>query len=76
MEHLDFIKSNIERIEESLSKNTELTQQVLVQATKTNGRVNNLESRFDRAIKVFWFIVGSTVTILGYAIQHYMNLSK
>jgi predicted HAD superfamily Cof-like phosphohydrolase len=73
MEQLDFIRERIERIEVCLDTNTTITQQILVQATKTNGRVNNLEGRVDTIIKVIWFTVGSLITFGGFYIQHWIN---
>jgi hypothetical protein len=73
MEQLDFIKERIERIEVCLDTNTTITQQILVQATKTNGRVNNLEGRVDTIIKVIWFTLGVLITFGGFYIQHWIN---
>lgn len=37
------MREAVERLEKKIDANTELTQSVLIQATKTNGRVNGLE---------------------------------
>lgn len=47
MEQLDFIISKIDRIEAKMDKTDTKLDDILVQATKTNGRVTQLEKTTD-----------------------------
>jgi len=60
----------IKEIAVGLKENSEMTEKILLQATKTNGRVNALEDKTSdySAIKskVWWIIgVGATFMVLG-----------
>lgn len=71
------MKETSDRLEKKLDTNTELTQSILIQATKTNGRVNGLEKREEDDKNVIpniqkqvnrhenfkWWIVGASVGV-------------
>ena len=68
------MKENSERLEKKLDANTELTEKVLIQATKTNGRVTALEDKMkdlptkveSQGNKISWIIgIGSAVCVLA-----------
>jgi hypothetical protein len=61
---------SMNRLEKKLDENTDITSKVLLQATKTNGRVNALEDKVNDypaiKAKVWWIIgIGSTVVVTG-----------
>lgn len=51
------MKESAERIEKKLDANTEKTEAVLIQATKTNGRVNGLEGFSEETKKTIAVLV-------------------
>jgi hypothetical protein len=64
------MNDKISEINEGLKHNTEVTEKVLLQATKTNGRVNSLEERtkdYDSIkAKVNWIMgIGACAVVLG-----------
>lgn len=61
------------RLEEKLDSIAKVGTDTLIQATKTNGRVNNLESRVDRIMKSTWLIAGGFGSIVGGIIVHYLT---
>ena len=46
---------------------------ILIQTTKTNGRVNGLEAWKALVNKVLWSILGILLTIAGFYFQNYIN---
>lgn len=51
------MKETAERIEKELDANTDKTEAILIQATKTNGRVNGLEGFSDETKKTIAILV-------------------
>lgn len=65
-----FMRESYDRLERKLDSNTELTEKVLVQATKTNGRVTSLEEKvkdYPRIKEKVWWIIGigSATVVMG-----------
>lgn len=46
---------------------------ILVQTTKTNGRVNGLEAWKAQVNKVLWSILGIILTVAGFYFQNYLS---
>ena len=73
------MKETSERLERKIDENTELTQKVLIQATKTNGRATALEDKLEgypnnvNSIngRVSWIMgVGATFVVLGATVYY------
>lgn len=71
------------KLSESVKENTRLTEQVLSQATKTNGRVNLIEplamdyqetrAQARGAIKIAALVGGTLTIICGFALNSYLD---
>jgi len=46
---------------------------ILIQTTKTNGRVNNLESWRSLVNKVLWSLLGIVLTVAGFFLQNWIS---
>jgi hypothetical protein len=46
---------------------------ILIQTTKTNGRVSSLEGWRKHIVKVVWAVVGFAITVIGFYIEKQIN---
>lgn len=73
----------VEKLTNAVSENTKLTEQVLIQATKTNGRVNLIEplaldyqetrAQARGAVKIVTIVGVALLTIGGFALNSYLD---
>ena len=70
MEQSQFILDRLESID---SKFDEKLDKILIQTTKTNGRVSRLEEWKALISKVIWASIGIILTIAGFFLQHYIS---
>jgi len=73
MDNLQLIHDRLEVIEKRFDDKLDA---ILIQTTKTNGRVSSLEDWRRLVGKIVWIIIGFAVTILGFYIQSLINKSK
>jgi len=70
MDSLQFI---VERIEAMDKKFDDKLDAILIQTTRTNGRVSSLEDWKKHIVKVVWTILGVVGTIIGFYIEKQIN---
>ena len=67
----------MEKLDTKIDEGNKISNDTLIQATKTNGRVTKLEDRVNSQQKVLFFL-GTTIvvflfTCLGFYFQHWIN---
>ena len=70
MDSLQFI---VERIEAMDKKFYDKLDAILIQTTRTNGRVSSLEDWKKHIVKMVWTILGVVGTIIGFYIEKQIN---
>ena len=63
----------LERINEIDKKFDNKLNEILIQTTKTNGRVGRLEDWNSFIGKVLWAAVGIILTVIGFYFQNYIS---
>jgi ribosomal 50S subunit-associated protein YjgA (DUF615 family) len=70
MDNLQFIADRLTAIDDKFD---EKLDKILIQTTKTNGRVSNLEDWRKHIVKVVWAVVGFAITVIGFYIEKQIN---
>lgn len=70
MDNLQFIADRLTAIDDKFD---EKLDKILIQTTKTNGRVNNLEDWRKLISKIIWTIIGMVVGIATFLIEKSLN---
>lgn len=63
----------IDRLEAMDKKFDHKLEQILVQTTKTNGRVNSLEAWRKQIDRIIWWVVGAVVAVAAYFIKDWIS---
>jgi hypothetical protein len=70
MDNIQFILDRLEAIDKKFDDKLDA---ILIQTTKTNGRVSSLEDWRKHIGKIVWTIVGVLTTIIGFYIEKQIN---
>ena len=70
MDNIQLIHDRLEAIDKKFDDKLDA---ILIQTTKTNGRVSTLEDWKKLVGKVVWAIIGFGITIIGFYIEKQMN---
>jgi hypothetical protein len=70
MDNIQFILDRLEAIDKKFDDKLDA---ILIQTTRTNGRVSSLEDWRKHIGKIVWTIVGVLTTIIGFYIEKQIN---
>jgi hypothetical protein len=70
MDNLQIIHDRLEAIDQKFDEKLDA---ILIQTTKTNGRVSSLEDWRKLIGKIVWAVIGFIVTIVGFYIEKQIN---
>jgi hypothetical protein len=70
MDSIQFILDRLEAIDKKFDDKLDA---ILIQTTRTNGRVSSLEDWRKHIGKIVWAIVGVLTTIIGFYIEKQIN---
>ena len=70
MDNIQFVLDRLEAIDKKFDDKLDA---ILIQTTKTNGRVSSLEDWRKHIGKIVWSIIGVVATIVGFYIEKQIN---